>query len=243
MTQMATLNLRSVASICNMFFKILLTRPIFAQRVCMGVDKYDIWAFKAVVWCIVDVEQIVQIYNCTTLKLSKYCVKFAICFFKNMLTQPIFAQIVCMGLDKYAIWELPMYIFKIYSSSTIHFDKIPLATSQIAGNLGRLPRTPCLLKIWLSQPYFGSKGVHGSWRKWPAIWGWRLVSGVLLMWSRFSKSTFGNSSTMRSFADNLEPVFLNTCKLSQYLLQGCAWEWTNMHLSKKGVAWCIVDEE
>ena len=129
---------------------------------------------KAVVWCIVDVEQILKIY---IWQLSNWghLRQFGICFFKNMLTQPIFAQRVCMGLDKYAF--------------------------EVEGC--------CLVYCW---------------------WG--------VDFENIHLATF----KLRSLA-SICNLFLKICWLSQFLLRGCAWKLTNMHLRLKVLVWCIVDEE
>ena len=52
------------------------------------------------------------------------------------------------------------------------------------------------------------------------------------MRSRFWKYTFGNSQ-IEVICVNLGICFLKICWLSQFLLKGCTWEWTNMHLRLK----------
>ena len=191
---LATLKLRSFASIWNLFFKNMLTQPIFAQRVCMGVDKY---AFEVEGCCLVycwwgvDFENI----HLATLKLRSFASIWNL-FFKNMLTQPIFAQRVCMGVDKYA--------FEVEGCCLVYcwldFENIHLATLKLRS----------FASIWnlffknMLTANFCSKGVHGSGQI--CIWGWRLLSGVLLMRSRFWKYTFGNSQ-IEVICVNLESVF------------------------------------
>ena len=155
------------------FFKNMLTQPIFAQRVCMGLDKY---AFEVEGCCLVycwwgvDFENI----HLATLKLRSFASIWNL-FFENMLTQPILAQRVCMGVDKYA-FEVEGCCL-VYCWWRVDFEHIQLAT----------------LKL----------------RSFASIWN----------------------------------QFFKICWLSQFLLKGSAWEWTNMHLRLKGFAWCIVYEE
>ena len=124
---LATLKLRSFASIWNQFFKNMLTQPIFAQRVCMGVDKY---AFEVEGCCLVycwwgvDFENI----HLATLKLRSFASIWNL-FFKNMLTQPIFAQRVCMGVDKYA-FEVEGCCL-VYCWWGVDFENIHLATFKL----------------------------------------------------------------------------------------------------------------
>ena len=97
---LATFKLRSLASIWNLFFKNMLTQLIFAQRVCMGVDKYafeDEGCCLEYCWWGGDFENI----HLATFKLRSLASIWNL-FFKNMLTQLIFVQRVCMGVDKYA---------------------------------------------------------------------------------------------------------------------------------------------
>ena len=152
-----------------------------------------------------------------------------------MLTQPIFAQRVCMGVDKYA-FEVEGCCL-VYCWWGVDFENIHLATLKL-----RSFASIWNLFFWkyADSDNFCSEGVHGSGQI--CIWGWRLLSGVLLMMSRFWTYTFGNSQ-IEVICVNLESVFFKICWLSQFLLKGCAWEWTNMPLRLKGVVWCIVDEE
>ena len=101
---LATFKLMSLASIWNLFFKYRLTELIFAHRVCVEVDKY---AFEVKGCCLVYCWRRVDIENIhlATFKLRSFASIWNQ-FFKNMLTQPIFAQRVCMGVDKYWILRL-----------------------------------------------------------------------------------------------------------------------------------------
>ena len=124
---LATLKLRSFASIWNQFFKIMLTQPIFVQRVCMGVDKY---AFEIEGCCLVycwwgvDIENI----HLATLKLRSFASIWNL-FVKNMLTQPIFAQRGCMGVDKFA-FEIEGCCL-VYCWRGVDFENIHLATLKL----------------------------------------------------------------------------------------------------------------
>ena len=192
---LATLKLRSFASIWNLFFKNMLTQPIFTQRVCMGVDKY---AFEVEGCCLVycwwgvDFENI----HLATLKLRSFASIWNL-FFKNMLTQPIFAQRVCMGVDKYA-FEVEGCCL-VYCWWGVDFENIHLATLKLRSfaSIWNL-----FFKNMLTQPIFAQRVC-----KWTNMfWGWRLLSGVLLMRSRFWKYTFGNSQ-IEVICVNLESVF------------------------------------
>ena len=124
---LATLKLRSFASIWNLFFKNMLTQLIFAQRVCMGVDRY---AFEVEGYCLVycwwgvDFENI----HLETLELSSFASIWNL-FFKNMLTQLIFAQRVCMGVDRYA-FEVEGYCL-VYCWWGVDFENMHLTTLKL----------------------------------------------------------------------------------------------------------------
>ena len=124
---LATLKLSSFAEIYNLFFKNMLTQPIFAQRVCMGVDKY---AFGIAGCCLVYFWWRVDFENMhlTTLKLRSFASIWNQ-FFKNMLTQPIFAQRVCKGVDRYA-FEVEGCC-RVYCWWGVHFENIHLATIKL----------------------------------------------------------------------------------------------------------------
>ena len=180
-----------------------------------------------------------------------------------MLAQPIFAQRVCMGVDKYA--------FEVEGCSPVYWEELNIYIWQLS-NWGHLRQFGicCLGICWLSQfllkgcawewtmifgnsqievicvnlesaspkyagsANFCSKGVHGSGQI--CIWGWRLFSGVFLNTYIWQLSNWGH---LRQFGF----CFLGICWLSQFLLKGCAWEWTNMHLRLKVVLHCIAGEE
>ena len=125
---LTTLKLRSFASIWNQFFtKNMLTQQIFAQRVCMGVDKY---AFEVegcsplYCWWGVHFENI----HLATLKLRSFASIWNL-LFKNMLTQPIFAQRVCMGVDKYE-FEVEC-CFLVHCWWGVDFENILLASLKL----------------------------------------------------------------------------------------------------------------
>ena len=105
----------------------MLTQSIFAQRVCMGVDRY---AFEVegycgmYCWWGVDFENI----HLATLKLRSFASIWNL-FFKNMLTQQIFAQRVCMGVDKYA-FEVEGCCL-VYCWWGVDFENIHLATLKL----------------------------------------------------------------------------------------------------------------
>ena len=109
------------------FLKNMLTQQIFAQRVCMGVDKY---AFEVegcsplYCWWGVHFENI----RLATLKLRSFASIWNL-FFRTMLAQPIFAQRVCMGVDKYA-FEVEGYS-PLYCWWGVHFENIHLATLKL----------------------------------------------------------------------------------------------------------------
>ena len=151
---LATLKLRSFASIWNLFFRNMLAQPIFAQRVCMGVDKYafEVEGFSPVYcWWGVDFENI----HLATIKLRSFA-SIWILFFRNMLAQPIFAQRVCMGVDKYA-FEVegcsPLYCWW-----GVHFENIHLATLKL-----RSFASICNLffKNMLTQPIYAQRVCMG----------------------------------------------------------------------------------
>ena len=138
---LATLKLRSFASIWNLFFKNMLTQPIFAQRVCMGVDKYAFEVEGCLVYCWWGVDKIGNSASIWNL------------FFKNMLTQPIFAQRVYMGVDKYA-FEVEGYRL-VYCWWGVHFENIHLATLKLR-QFGI-----CFLKICWLKPIFAQRVCMG----------------------------------------------------------------------------------
>ena len=190
---LATFKLRLLASIWNLFFLNMLTQLIFAQRVCMGVDKY---AFEVEGCCLVycwwgvDFENI----HLATLKLRSFASIWNQ-FFKNMLTQPIFAQRVCMGVDKYVRWRVLSGVLLMRS----RFWKYTFGNFQIEV----LRQFGISFLKYADSANFCSKGVHGSGQI--CISGWRLLSGVLLMRSRYWKYTFSNSQ-IEVICVNLESV-------------------------------------
>ena len=113
--------------IWNLFFRNMLAQSIFAQRVCMGVDRYAVEVegyCRVYCWWGVDFENI----HLATLKLSSFASIWNL-FFKNMLTQPIFAQRVCMGEDKYA-FEVECCC-PVYCWWGLDFKNIHLATLKL----------------------------------------------------------------------------------------------------------------
>ena len=105
----------------------MLAQTIFAQRVCMGVDRYafEVEGYcRVYCWWGVDFENI----HLATLKLRSFESIWNL-LFKNMLAQPIFAQRVYMGVDKYA-FEIegcsPLYCWW-----GVHFENIRLATHKL----------------------------------------------------------------------------------------------------------------
>ena len=190
---LATLKLRSFASIWNLFFKNMLTQPIFAQRVCMGVDKYA-FEVEGCSHCWLDFENI----HLATLKLRSFASIWNL-FFKNMLTQPIFAQRVCMGVDKHAFGIAGCCL--VYCWWGVDFENMHLTTLKLRSFASIWNQ---FFKKYADSANFCSKGVHGS--RQICIWGWRLFSTVLLMRSRFWKYTFGNSQ-IEVICVNLKSVF------------------------------------
>ena len=150
----------------------------------MGVDKY---AFEVDGCCLVYCWRRVDFENIhlATLKLRSFASIWNL-FFKNMLTQQIFAQRVCMGVVKYAFEDEGCCM--LYCWWGVDFENTHLATLKLRSfaSIWNL-----FFKNMQTQANFCSKGVHGSGQI--CIWGWRLLSGVLLMRSRFWKYTFGNS--------------------------------------------------
>ena len=229
---LATFKLRSLASIWNLFSKYMLTQLIFAQRVCMGVDKYAFeveGCWLVYCWRGVDFENI----HLSTLKLRSFSSIWHQ-FFKNMLTPPIFAQRVCMGVDKYA-FEVEGCCL-VYCWWGVDFENIHLATFKLRS----------LASIWnlffknmLTQLIFAQ-------RVWMGVDKYAFeVEGCYLVycwWGVDIENIHLATLKLRSFA-SIWNLFLKICWLSQFLLRGCAWKWTNMHLRLKGVARCIVDEE
>ena len=69
--------------------------------------------------------------------------------------------------------------------------------------------------------------VTSIWKLLNVYWAKRLVSGVLSMWSRFWKYTFGTSQIEVIWVRS-GICLIKICWLSQFLLRGCAWKWTNM---------------
>ena len=152
---LATIKLRSFASIWNLFFKNMLTQPIFAPRVCMGVDKY---AFEVegcsplYCWWGVDFENI----HFATIKLRLFASIWNL-FFKNMLTQPIFNQRVWMGVDKYAFDVegcSQVYCWWGVDFENIHFATLKLRSFASIWN-------QFFTKNMLTQPIFAQRGCMG----------------------------------------------------------------------------------
>ena len=230
---LATLKLRSFASIWNLFFRTMLAQPIFAQRVCMGVDKYafDVEGCSPLYcWWGVHFEYI----HLATLKLRSFASIWNL-FFRTMLAQPIFAQRVCMGVDKYA-FEVegcsPLYCWW-----GVHFENIQIWQLTNWGHLRQFGI--CFLGLcWLSQ--FLLKGCAREWTNMHlrlkvvlhSIAGEEYILNIYI----WQLSNWGH---LRQFGI----CFLGLCWLSQFLLKGCAWEWTNMHLRLKVVLHCIAGEE
>ena len=150
---------------------------------------------------------------------------------KNWLSQHIFKKQIPNWRKLPQFESCQLYIFKIYSSPTIHqtitfnlncifihshehplsknwlsqhifedFENIHLATLKLRSfaSIWNL-----FFKNMLTQPIFAQR-MCGSGQIY--IWGWRLLSGVLLMRSRFWKYTFGNSQ-IEVICVNLESVF------------------------------------
>ena len=105
----------------------MLTQRIFAQRVCMGVEKY---AFEVEGCCMLYCWWRVEFENThlATLKLRSFASIWNL-FFKNMQTQRIFAQRVCMEVDKYA-FEVEG-CFPVYCWRGVDFENIHLATLKL----------------------------------------------------------------------------------------------------------------
>ena len=144
--------------------------------------------------------------------------------FRNMLAQPVFAQRVCMGVDKYA-FEVEGYS-PLYCWWGVHLENIRLATLKLRSFASIWNQ---FFKKYADSANFCSKGMHGSGQI--CIWGWRILSGVLLMRSRFWKYTFGNSQ-IEVICVNLESAFqkyadsVNFCTKSVHGSgQICIWGW------------------
>ena len=220
---LATLKLRSFASIWNLFFNNMLTQPIFAQRVCMGVDKY---AFEVEGCCLVycwwgvDFENI----HLATLKLRQ----FGICFLKICWIKPIFAQRVCMGVDNYA-FEVEGCCL-VYCWRGVDFENIHLATLKLR-QFGI-----CFLKICWIKPIFAQRVCMGVEKYAFEVEGYCLV---YCWWGVDFENIHLATLKLRQFGI----CFLKICWLSQFFLKECACEWANMHLRLKVIVWCIADEE
>ena len=108
-------------------FKYMLTQLIFAQRGCMGVDKF---ALEVEGYCLVYCWRWVDLQNIhlATLKLRSFTSIWNQ-FFKNMLTQPIFAQRVWMVVEKYA-FEVEGCCL-VYCWWGVDFENIHLATFKL----------------------------------------------------------------------------------------------------------------
>ena len=91
-----------------------------------------------------------------------------------------------------SIWELPMYIFKIYSSSTIH----QTTTFNLKCIFVQSHAHP-LSKNWLSQHIF--KKLIPNWRKWP-----QFESCQMYMFKIYSSSTIHQTTTF-----NLKYIFVH----------------------------------
>ena len=229
---LATLKLRSFVSIWNQFFKNMLTQPIFVQRVCMGVDKY---AFQVEGCCLVycwwgvDIENI----HLATLKLRSFASIWNL-FVKNMLTQPIFAQRGCMGVDKFA-FEVEGYCL-VYCWRGVDFQNIHLATLKLRSFASIWNQ---FFKNMLTRPIFAQRVCMGVDKYVFEVEGCFLV---YCWWGVDFENIHLATFKLRLLA-SIWNLFFKYMLTQPFLLKGCAWEWTNMHLRLKGVVWCIVDEE
>ena len=135
-----------------------------------------------------------------------------------------------------------MYIFKIYSSSTIH-----QTTSFNLKCIFVHSHAHPLSKDWLSQHIF--KKQIASWRKLP-----QFESCQMYIFKIYSSSTIHQTTSLQPqmhicplpctpFEQKIGRVSIFLKNRFQFLLKGCAWELTNMHLRLKVVVWCIVDQE